>query len=123
MPEGLSELEWIAGISTVKQGTTYNLEVFQDGTGTVLGKDSTGDPKALYFFASIEGKLAEGWNSKIALVKSPGGGPFLFWPRLEWNFEAAWSAQLEGQLPALHSSGPLENYPSRLGLSLSFAFP
>ena len=107
--------KWIAGISTLEnKGMTYNLEVFQDGTGTVLGKDSTGDPSAVYFFASFEGKLAEDWKSKIALVKSPGGGPFLFWPQLEWNFEAAWSVQLEGQLLVVHSSGSLGNNPSRL---------
>ncbi len=116
------QVEWIAGFSTLVSGTKLNLEVFQDSTGMVLGSDSSGTSNAAYLFASVEKTFTGQWKAAPALVKSLGGGPLLFWPKVSWGFAPSLELSLQAQVPLGAGDGLLALNPGRTGLSAAYSF-
>lgn len=110
------------GLSTRWQDSDLRLEWLRDGTGTALGEFSTENPSADYFYFSIRRALDRNWTLAPALVKSPDGGPFLFWPRLVLDFHRGWQFSLEGQMAFAFQEGPLAGNPDRLFLSMAYVF-
>lgn len=121
-PGGVDRLQWVAGLSTIKQGTTLKAEFFQDGTGEILGGFSNGTLDAAYLSGSVGRKFPGGWKTELSLVKSVDGGPFLFWPKIQWAFAPQWEAGFQAQILIASGAGPLDLYPGRTGLSGSFLF-
>lgn len=121
-PGGKERLEWISGVSTVKWGMTYTLEVLRDFEGEAMGIASDENPDVFYLSGELEGKLAADLKMKSTLVKSPQGGPFLFWPRVEWNLAPDWLASFEGQVLLGNGPGPLSPLPARTGVEFSYVF-
>jgi hypothetical protein len=114
-----SALELDAGVSTRWAGNNLCLEWLKDGTGEALGGFSNSNPSADYFYFSLNRVLDKRWSLDPALVKSPEGGPFLFWPKVAFNFDAGWQLSLEGQVSAAFSEGPLALNPDRIFLALA----
>jgi hypothetical protein len=119
-PDGSARPEWVAGVSTIVQGTSFTLEGFQDGTGDVLGSESNGILNAHYLFASAERAFPGQWKVIPALAKSLEGGPFLFWPKASWDFSPPWTLSFQGQIMIGNFAGPLALNPSRVGVSVSY---
>jgi len=113
----LSPWEGVAGLSMVKEGSTYKVEVCWDGTGEALGASSTA-----YLFVSVERDFPGKWAMEPALVKGFEGGPFLFWPKVTWDFSPSWAASFQGQFPFGGGSGTLSLNPGRSGISASYQF-
>jgi len=119
-----SFLEWVGGVSTVKDDVSYRMEVFQDPTG-VLGwysSDWSGGREGTYVLASLGMGFAGEWKAEGALVKGLEGGPLLLWPKASWGFSPPWEAAFQGQILIGNNPGDLALYPSRLGFSVSYGF-
>ncbi len=121
-PDGTARAEWVAGVSTLRQGIAYSVEIYRDETGGVLGDFSAGTVNATYFYTSIEKTFPGDWKISPALVKGIEGGPFLFWPKASWGFEKSWELDVQGQLKIGTVPGPLALVPNRLGLSITYSF-
>jgi|GEM_PF-1903300 len=120
--DGTSQLDWIAGLSTVKNLITYNLEFFKDGSGQVLGPFSDGYTQASYFFASIEKRFPTKWGAFAGLLKSIDGGPAVFWIKAHVDLGENWKLGYQAWLPAGDANGPLAGLTHRSGLILSESF-
>ncbi len=121
-PDGTARAEWIAGVSTLRQGIAYSIELYRDETGGVLGPFSAGTVNATYLSTSMEKTFPGEWKITPALVKGIEGGPFLFWPKASWGFAPSWEMGLQGQLKLGTVPGPLALVPNRLALSISYSF-
>ena len=121
-PDGSVQLDWIAGLSTVRDHTTYNLEVFRDGSGQALGFFSNDSFQATYLFASVEKDFHGEWEVFSGLVKALEGGPLMFWPKVSWRFSPSWELGLQGQFMMGSASGPLALNQTRTGVSVSYSF-
>jgi hypothetical protein len=121
-PDGSSQLEWVAGLSTVKNQTTYNLEFFRDGTGQVLGAFSDGALQDSYFFASIEKRVPAKWGAFAGALLSPDGGPAVFWIKADLALGGQWTLGYQAWLPAGEANGPLSGLTHRSGVALSESF-
>jgi hypothetical protein len=120
LPANRSALEMEAGVSSRWDESNLCLEWLKDGTGEALGGFSNGNPSADYFYFSLNRGLDKHWTLEPALVKSPEGGPFLFWPRVVLNFDTGWQFSLQGQVSAAFSEGPLALNPDRVFLALAY---
>jgi len=112
----------VAGVSTLRQGIAYSIELYRDETGQVLGDFSAGTVNATYLYTSMEKNFPGEWKITPALVKGIEGGPFIFWPKVSWGFSPSWELELQGQLKIGTVPGPLALVPNRLGLSVSYSF-
>jgi len=121
-PTNRSALEMEAGFSSRWDGSNLCLEWLKDGTGEALSGFSNGNPAANYFYFSLNRALDKHWTLDPALVKSPDGGPFLFWPRVVLNFDTGWQFSLEGQVSVAFAEGPLALNPDRVFLALAYEF-
>lgn len=121
-PDGVSQLEWVGGLSTVKNQTTYNLEFFKDGTGQVLGAFSGGYTQAAYFFASVEKQFPSKWDAFGGLLKSLDGGPALLWLKADVDLGQKWNLGLQAWLPLGGADGPLGLVDHRIGTSVGYSF-
>jgi hypothetical protein len=121
-PDGTTLLEWVAGLSTVKNQTTFNLEFYKDASGQALGVFSTGYTPASYFFASVEKRFPAKWGAFAGLLKSVDGGPALFWVKAEVDFERDWDLGYQAWLPIGAEDGPLAGLTHRNGVSVSYIF-
>ena len=122
LSSGEVEVEALAGISTRVDDGDLSLEWLKDGTGEALGAFSTQAPSADYFYFSLSRALGKRWTLAPALVKSPEGGPFLFWPKLVLNFGTGWEFSLEAQVSAAFGAGPLAAHSDRFLLGVSYEF-
>jgi hypothetical protein len=120
--DGRAQMEWVAGVSGLIQGTKFTLEGLQDTTGDALGGWTMDNPNAFYLFASAQRDFSGQWQANPALVKSLNGGPLLIWPKLSWNWNRDWKLTEQAQWPLGATDGALGLYPSRTGLSLAFLF-
>ncbi|HEY5039208.1 MAG TPA: hypothetical protein VIJ93_09075 [bacterium] len=122
-PDGHAAAEWVVGLSTVKDGTTYTLEAFRDETGNMLGFYSSAPAsQATYVSASVEKDFTDGWKVSPSLAFSLEGGPLLFWPKASWGFSTHWELEFEAQIQLGRVAGPLALNPGRAGLSVSYSF-
>ena len=121
-PDGSSQLEWVAGLSTVKDQTTYNLEFFRDGSGQVLGPLSDAYTPSGYFFASVGKKLPSKWGAFAGILKSVDGGPAVFWIKADVALGGQWTLGYQAWLPAGEANGPLSGLTHRSGVALSESF-
>jgi len=120
--DGRVQLEWVAGVSGLIQGTKLTLEGLQDTNGDALGGWTMGNPNAFYLFASAQRDFSGQWQANLALVKSLNGGPLLWWPKVSWSWNRDWKLTAQAQWPLGATDGALGLYPSRTGLSLAFLF-
>jgi hypothetical protein len=121
-PDGASQLEWVAGLSTSKNQVTYNLEFFKDGSGQVLGAFSNGYTQASYFFASVEKKFPSKWGAFVGALKSPDGGPALLWIKANADLGSGYDLAYQAWLPVGNVAGPLAGLAHRSGISFSNNF-
>ncbi len=119
---GSAYLEFVAGLSTVQEKITYNLEAFLDGTGSVLGAFSSKPGRVVYLFASVGKDFFTGWKASVGLVKSPVGGPFLFWPKISWAYAESRELDLQCQVPLAVGDGSLDLTTTRMGLSAAYLY-
>jgi hypothetical protein len=120
--DGQATTNWILGLSTSHEEVKYTAEVLWDETGEILGGYSGQASQATYVFLSAEGKFFGDWKASPALVAAVEGGPFLFWPKLGWNFKPGWELGFQAQALLGNWKGPLDLYPGRAGLSISYSF-
>ena len=121
-PDGHAATNWNLGFSTSHEGVKYTAEFLRDETGEILGNYSNGLSQVTYVFLSAEGKFFTQWKATPELVAPLEGGPFLFWPRLSWDFEPSWKLGFQAQWLIGHWKGPLDLYPGRTGVSLAYSF-
>jgi hypothetical protein len=121
-PDGRSASNWNLGFSTSHEGVKYTAEFLRDETGEILGSYSSGLTQVTYAFLSAEGKFFKQWKATPALVAPLEGGPFLFWPKVSWDFEPPWELRFQAQWLIGHWEGPLDLTPGRTGVSLSYSF-
>jgi hypothetical protein len=121
-PGNSSRLEWIAGLSTLIQGTKLTLEGLRDATGEALGEWTSADPDSFYLFASAQKDFSGQWQVSPALVKSLDGGPLLLWPKIFLKLDQNWKISAQAQWPLGSASGSLGLIPGRSGLSLAYLF-
>ncbi len=114
--------DWVAGISTSHLGVEYTAEVLRDATGEILGSYSDVEGQATYVFLKAEGGVLDRWKASPAMVVPMEGGPFLFWPQLEWEFTSQWELGFQAQMLLGDWKGPLDLYPGRAGASLDYFF-
>ncbi|HTA77881.1 MAG TPA: hypothetical protein VK791_12090 [bacterium] len=120
--DGRAQLEWVAGVSSLVQGTKFTLEGLQDTNGDALGGWTAGNPDSFYLFASAQRDFSGQWQANPTLVKSINGGPLLLWPKISWSWNRDWKLTAQAQWPLGATDGALGLYPSRSGLSLAFLF-
>ena len=120
--DGNARVEWTAGLSTANKGIVYTAEVLRDETGRILGDFSDRLGEATYVYLSAQGSLFTRWKVTPSLVTPLEGGPFLFWPKVSWTFATPWEAAFQAQFPLGNWNGPLDLYPGRAGLSISYSF-
>ncbi len=113
---------WTAGFSTTHEGVKYSAEILRDETGEILGMFSDSGAQGTYVFLSAEGAFFNQWKAAPALVVPLEGGPFLFWPKVSWDFAPQWELGFQGQMPVGNWKGPLDLYPGRAGISLAYSF-
>lgn len=121
-PDGTAQAEWVLGFSTVRNEIAYTLELFRDETGNVLGQDSGGAVNDTYLFTSMEKTFTGEWKVTPALLKGIEGGPFLFWPKVSWDFAPPWELAFQGQFRIGTVPGPLSLLQNRCGISVSYNF-
>ena len=97
-PDNSTQLEWIAGLSTLVQKTKLTLEGFRDATGEALGGETSGNPDSFYFFASAQRDFSGQWQAAPALVKSLDGGPLLLWPKVSLTINPAMETHRAGPM-------------------------
>ncbi len=119
---GGSAVEALAGVSTRVEDGDLCLEWLKDGTGEALGGFSNRNGKADYFYFSLSRALDKRFSLDPAFVKSPEGGPFLFWPKAVLNFGTGWQFSLEARVSAAFSEGPLAVHSDRFLLGLAYEF-
>jgi hypothetical protein len=112
---------WTAGFSTSHEGVKYTAEILRDETGEILGDYSDVVGQATYVYMSAEGSFFSRCKASPALVVPLEGGPFLFWPKVSWNFAPQWDLGFQAQVLLGNWKGPLDLYPGRLGLSLAYS--
>jgi hypothetical protein len=120
-PDGHTATNWNLGLSTSHEGVKYTAEFLRDETGEILGNYSDAISEATYLFMSAEGQFWGQWKAAPALVASFEGGPFLFWPKISWDFEPSWELGFQGQMIIGAWKGPLDLYPGRAGIALSYS--
>ena len=120
--DGHAVAAWNLGISTSHEGIKYTAEVLRDGTGEILGRNSSDNLPGTYAFISIEGSLFEKCKTLPSIVAPLEGGPFLFWPQVTCQLEEAWTISAQAQCLLGKWRGPLDMAPGRCGLSLAYAF-
>ncbi len=120
--DGTTRLEWVAGLSTVKNQTTFNLEFYKDASGQVLGGFSNGYTSASYFFASVEKRFPAKWGAFAGLLKSVDGGPALFWIKAEVDLDPNLGLSYQAWLPIGAEDGPLAGLTHRSGISITDTF-
>ncbi len=113
---------WIIGFSTNHEGVQYSAEILRDGTGEILGMFSDSGNQGTYVFLKAEGAFFSQWKASPGLVVPLEGGPFLFWPKVGWNFAPQWELGFQGQVLLGNWKGPLDLYPGRAGVSLAYSF-
>lgn len=113
--------DWDAGFSTTHEGIKYSCEVLRDATGDILGMFSDSGSQGTYVFLSAEDAFFSQWKASPGLVVPLEGGPFLFWPKLTWDFAPQWQAGFQGQILLGNWKGPLDLYPGRAGVSLAYS--
>lgn len=121
-PDQHTAANWIAGISTSHGGINYTAEVLRDQTGEILGMFSDETQQATYIYLTAEGGVLEHWKASPVLVVPLEGGPFLFWPKLTWDFATQWELGFQAQMLLGNWKGPLDLYPGRGGVSLAYSF-
>ncbi len=121
-PDNSSRLEWIAGLSTLIQGTKLTLEGLRDATGEALGEWISTGFDSFYIFASAQRDFSGQWQPVPALVKSLDGGPFLLWPKVSYHLNQSWKLTAQAQWPLGSTQGSLGLMPGRSGLSLAYLF-
>jgi hypothetical protein len=121
-PDNSSQLEWIAGLSTLVQKTKLTLEGLRDATGEALGGWAISNPGSFYFFASAQTDFSGQWQAAPALVKSLDGGPLLLWPKVLLSLNSAWKLTAQAQWPLGSANGSLGLVPSQTGLSAAYLF-
>ena len=119
---GSSAVEALAGVSTRVEDGDLCLEWLKDGTGEALGGFSTRGQSADYFYFSFHRAWDKRFSLDSALVKSPEGGPLLFWPKAVLNFGTGWQFSFEAQVSAAFSQGPLAGHSDRFLLGLAYEF-
>lgn len=112
---------WTAGFSTTHEGVKYSAEILRDETGDILGAYSDMTAQGTYVFMSAEGTFFTRWEASPALVVPLEGGPFLFWPKVGWNFGPQWSLDFQAQILLGNWKGPLDLYPGRAGVALNYS--
>ena len=112
---------WTVGFSTTHEGVKYSAEILRDDSGDALGGYSDLSAQATYVFVSAEGTFFTQWKASPALVVPVEGGPFLFWPKVSWEFAPQWSLNVQGQILLGNWKGPLGLYPGRAGASLAYS--
>lgn len=112
---------WTAGFSTTHEGIQYSAEILRDETGDILGGYSDVTSQGTYVFVSTEGAFLTQWKASPALVVPLEGGPFLFWPKVSWEFAPQWTLDFQGQILLGNWRGPLDLYPGRAGASLAYS--
>jgi hypothetical protein len=117
-----SRLEWIAGLSTLVQGTKLTLEGLQDATGEALGGWAGENPDSFYLFASAQKDFSGQWQAAPALVESLDGGPLLLWPKVSFKWDQNWKLSAQAQWPLGSSQGPMGLMPGQTGFSLAYLF-
>ncbi len=121
-PDGHRAANWNLGFSTSHEGVKYTAEFLRDETGDILGGYSNTNSQATYTFLSGEGKFFGQWKAAPALVAPLEGGPFLFWPKVNWDFGPSWELGFQAQWIVGHWEGPLDLTPGRAGISLAYSF-
>jgi hypothetical protein len=121
-PNGINELEWVAGLSTSKNQVIYNLEFFKDGSGQVLGAFSNGYNQASYFFASVGRRFPSKWGAFVGALKSPDGGPALLWIKVDVDLGGGNNLAYQAWLPVGNVAGPLSGVAHRSGICFSNSF-
>ncbi len=114
--------DWVAGLSTSNRGVEYTAEVLRDQTGEILGAYSNVGEQATYVFLTASGGILDRWKASPSLVVPLEGGPFLFWPKLVWDFAPQWELGAQAQVLLGDWQGPLDLYPGRAGASLDYSF-
>jgi len=113
--------DWNIGFSTTHEGVQYSAEILRDETGDILGAYSDTGSQGTYVFLSAKGDFFTQWKATPALVVPVEGGPFLFWPKISWDFAPQWELGFQGQMLLGNWKGPLDLYPGRIAGSLSYS--
>ncbi len=111
---------WNLGVSTSHDGVKYTAEFLRDETGEILGNYSKQVIPTSYVFMTAEGKFLDQWKAAPAFVAPLEGGPFIFWPKVNWDFESSWELGFQAQWLIGAWEGPLDLYPGRTGVSLAY---